>query len=227
MIMDTGRIIQRGTMWFLRHREWLADLEATLAHFSPGVGRLAADLHDLVTPAYREELDQIAANYAEKGVPPTLAQRMASLDELYSALDLVEIAVDTGKPEAMVAKVYFALGGQLELHWLGRQIAALPAETRWQSLARSALRVDLSSQARTLACDALKLAPKAKDVDAILTAWNETVSFPYRPLQPSPGRCQDRGQHRDAHVVGVDARAAQHRLKSGRERQRRGDDDER
>lgn len=177
MIMDTGRIIQRGTMWFLRHREWLTDLEATLAHFSPGVGRLAADLHELVTPAYREELDQIAANYAGKGVPPTLAQRMASLDELYSALDLVEIAVDTGKPEALVAKVYFALGGQLELHWLGRQIGALPAETRWQSLARSALRVDLSSQARTLACDALKLTPKAKDVDAILTAWNERHRF--------------------------------------------------
>jgi glutamate dehydrogenase len=177
MIMDTGRIVQRGTMWFLRHREWLADLEATLAHFSPGVGRLAAGLHDLVTPAYREELDQIAANYAEKGVPSTLAQRMASLDELYSALDLVEIAVETGKPEATVAKVYFALGGQLELHWLGRQIGALPAETRWQSLARSALRVDLSSQARALACDALKLAPKAKDVDALLTAWNEKYRF--------------------------------------------------
>ena len=76
-----------------------------------------------------------------------------------------------------MAKVYFALGGQLELHWLGRQIGALPAETRWQSLARSALRVDLSSQARTLACDALKLTPKAKDVDAILTAWNERYRF--------------------------------------------------
>nr|MBL8457101.1 NAD-glutamate dehydrogenase [Zoogloeaceae bacterium] len=171
MVLDTIRLVLRGTMWFLRRRDWLADLQATLAHFSPGVRRLSEGMPELVTASYREQLEKVCAHYVAKGVPAGLAFRIASLDELYSALDLVEIAAETGRPEAVVAKVYFALGGELDLYWLGGQISALPAESRWQSLARSALRVDLSSQARALAADALKLFGEVQDVDAILAAW--------------------------------------------------------
>ncbi len=171
MILDTGRLIQRGTLWFLRHREWLADLGATVEHFAPGVARLAEGLHELVTPDYRAELDAAAARLVEKGAPEPLARRIASLDELYSALDLVEVAAETARPEALVAQVYFTLGGHLELHWLARHIIALPADTRWQSLARSALRVDLSNQARLLAADALRQSPDADDAELVIRAW--------------------------------------------------------
>ena len=97
--------------------------------------------------------------------------RVAALDELYSALDLVEIAAESSRDEATVARVYFALGGELDLHWLGRQISALPAESRWQSLARGALRSDLSALARTLAGEAIRLAPAGGGLDAVLEAW--------------------------------------------------------
>ncbi len=177
MIVDVGRLILRGTMWFLRHREWIADLQATLGHFSPGVARLAEGLREFVTEGYRGELDAMAGGYVDKGVPEALAARIASLEELYSALDLVEVAVETGRPEAMVAAVYFALGGDLDLHWLGRQIGALPAESRWQALARSALRVDLSNQARALAADALRLSPDADQAGDVIARWCERHAF--------------------------------------------------
>jgi glutamate dehydrogenase len=183
MILDADRLIQRGTMWFLRHREWLADLQATRAHFSPGVRRLAEGLRDFVTPDYRDELDAAARRYVEQGVPEVLARRIATLDELYSALDLVEVAVETGRPEASVAAVYFALGGHLELHWLGRHISALPAETRWQALARSALRVDLSNQARALAADALRLSSDIEDAAAVIEVWEARHGFHIRRYQ--------------------------------------------
>jgi len=171
IIVDADRLVQRGTLWFLRHRAWLADLEATLAHFSPGVARLATGLRELVTPEYRAELDGVAGRYREQGVPEALAQRIAALEELYSALDLVEVAADAGRAEATVAAVYFALGGHLELHWLGARITALPADTRWQALARGALRVDLSNQARALAADALMLSPELSTPDQLIAAW--------------------------------------------------------
>ncbi|HEY0876886.1 MAG TPA: NAD-glutamate dehydrogenase domain-containing protein, partial [Zeimonas sp.] len=153
MIIDCARLVQRGTLWFLRRREWLADLQATLSYFSPGVAALSEQLYGLVSDDYRAELDAVAGRYCERGVPGELARRIASLDELYSALDLVEVAADTARPEATVAAVYFTLGGHLDLYWLGAQIAALPADTRWQNLARGALRVDLSNLARSLAAD--------------------------------------------------------------------------
>ncbi len=171
LIAEAERLVQRGTLWFLRHREWLVDLQATLAHFSPGAAVLAEGLHDFVGPTYRAELDAAVARWVEQGVPLALAQRVAALEELYSALDLVEVAVETGRAESIGAKVYFALGGELDLHWLGRQIAALPTDTRWQFLARGALRGDLSLLARVLTANALRLLPESEDPAEILAAW--------------------------------------------------------
>ena len=166
LIMESGRLVQRGTLWFLRQRRWLADLQATLAE----------RLGEYVAPAYRAELDASIAQRVEQGVPEALARRVAALDELYSALDLVEIAAESGRDEATVARVYFALGGELDLHWLGRQISALPAETRWQNLARGALRSDLSTLARTLAGEAIRLAPAGGELDAVLDAWQSRAA---------------------------------------------------
>ena len=176
LLIDSGRLVQRGTLWFLRHPQWLRDLEATLAYFQPGVAALAGTLHELVAEAYRHELDAVTARHVEQGVPEVLALRVASLDELYSALDLVEVAADTGRPEPTVAAVYFALGGVLDLYWLGAQISALPADTRWQGLARGALRIDLSNLARSLAADAVRHAPELDDPAALVEAW--TARFP-------------------------------------------------
>ena len=183
LIQESGRLVQRGTLWFLRHRRWLADLQATSAHFSPGVAALAEGLADYVAPAYRAELDAAVARRVEQGVPEALAKRVAALEELYSALDLVEVAVEQGRDEATVARVYFALGGEFDLHWLGRQISGLPADTRWQSLARGALRSDLSSLARELTSAALRNAPEGADTEGVLNAGRERAAVPLERYQ--------------------------------------------
>ncbi|HRM70958.1 MAG TPA: NAD-glutamate dehydrogenase, partial [Thauera phenylacetica] len=183
LIQETGRLVQRGTLWFLRHRRWLADLQATIAHFSPGVAALAEGLADYVAPAYRAELDAAVARRVEQGVPEGLAKRVAALEELYSALDLVEVAVEQGRDEATVARVYFALGGELDLHWLGRQVSGLPADTRWQSLARGALRSDLSSLARELTSAALRNAPEGADTEGVLSAGRARAAVPLERYQ--------------------------------------------
>ena len=179
MILEGLRLIQRGTLWFLHHRDHLRDLAATLAHFSGGVEALAASLHDVVTPPYRDELEENARRFVAQGVPEELAQRVASLEELYSALDVIEVAGETGAPAERVARAYFRLGGELDLHWLGRQIGALPADTHWQGMARAALRDDLSSLARNLAADVLRAGDGVPDVDALLAAWKSRRTFQY------------------------------------------------
>ena len=70
------RLVQRASLWFLRHPEWLTDLQATLHHFSPGVTALAGDLVELVGVAYRGELEATVTRAVEQGVPPRTAQKM-------------------------------------------------------------------------------------------------------------------------------------------------------
>ena len=93
---------------------------------------------------------------AAQGVPEALAQRVARLDALFSALDIVEVGSETGRGVDTVAGVYFGVGGRLDLGWLSQQIAALPADSHWQGLARVALRDDLSALARGLARSVLQ-----------------------------------------------------------------------
>ena len=177
MILECLHLVQRGTLWFLRHRSHLQDLAKTLGHFSGGVEQLSGNLYTMVTPEYRRELDSVTAEYLQQGVPEALVQRIACLDELYSALDIVEVAGALNRPVELVARVYLTLGGLLDLRWMRHQISVLPGDTHWQGLARTALQDDLSTQAYMLCADALRENPDETDVAALVAAWQAKRGF--------------------------------------------------
>ena len=90
------------------------------------------------------------------GVPTALAQRVAHLEALVPALDIVEIAAAAELDVVAVADVYFSLGARLELQWLRDRIVALPRETRWEAMARAALRDDVYSEQAALTAEVLQ-----------------------------------------------------------------------
>ena len=50
----------------------------------------------------------------------------------------------------------FALGARLELHWLRDRIIDLPRATRWEAMARAALRDDVYSEQAGLTAEVLR-----------------------------------------------------------------------
>src|SRR5207248_1481941 len=80
----------------------------------------------------------------------------AHIEALVPVLDIVEIADAVGLDPASTAQAYFALGERLELHWLREQIVALPRDTRWDAMARSALRDDVYAEQGALTADVLR-----------------------------------------------------------------------
>jgi glutamate dehydrogenase len=171
------KMIERSALWFLRNRRQPLSIAATVSHFAPGIASLAQELPKLLAPDDSEALDRLAERFALAGVPPELATRVASLDALFSGLNVIEVATSCGETVETVAAVYFALGYKLDLHWLRDQIARLPAETHWQTLAQGALRDDLYSEQRELTIEVLKRGTKDgtedKDAEALIEAWLE------------------------------------------------------
>jgi glutamate dehydrogenase len=171
------KMIERSALWFLRNRRQPMDIAATVSHFAPGIASLAQELPKLLAPADSESLDQMAERFTAAGVPPELATRVASLDALFSGLNVIEVATACGETVETVAAVYFALGYKLDLHWLRDQIAKLPAETHWQTLAQGALRDDLYSEQRELTIEVLKRdsedGTKDKDAETLIDTWME------------------------------------------------------
>ena len=171
------KMIERSALWFLRNRRQPMDIAATVSHFAPGIASLAQELPKLLAPADSESLDQMAERFIGAGVPPELATRVASLDALFSGLNVIEVATACGETVETVAAVYFALGYKLDLHWLRDQIAKLPAETHWQTLAQGALRDDLYSEQRELTIEVLKRGTEDgaedKGAETLIDTWME------------------------------------------------------
>jgi glutamate dehydrogenase len=171
MLLDSGRLIERGTAWFLRSRRLGEDMAATIAHFAPQVRALASHLTELLDPAERARIGAEAAAYVAKGVPAELATRVVALDTLYATLDIVEVAGGSKRPVETVAAVYFELSTRLALPWLREKIAALPGDAHWQTLAKGAMQDDLANLQRTISAEALANGTDAAGSGKLVAAW--------------------------------------------------------
>ena len=167
------KMIERSALWFLRNRRQPLDIASTVSHFAPGIASLAEELPKLLAPADSEALDRLADRFVRNGVPTELATRVASLDALFSGLNVIEVASACGETVETVAAVYFALGYRLDLHWLRDQIARLPSETHWQTLAQGALRDDLYSEQRELTAEVLRRGTEDRDAETLIDSWME------------------------------------------------------
>jgi len=171
-LMAEGRhLVERVTRWLLRNRHQPLDIAAEVSRFAPGIAALGQELPKLLAPTDAEALGRSAERFGAQGVPSDLATRVASLDALYSGLDIIEVARAKEETVEAVAAVYFALGARLDLHWLRDQIGRLPAGTHWQALAQGALRDDLSSEQRQLTAQVLRHDTTGPDAEAMIDAW--------------------------------------------------------
>jgi len=169
MLIEAGRLIVRGTNWFLRSTRLTEPMEQTIDRFRAGVEAIHGRIAVLADPQASAQVAARAADWIHAGVPAELAQRVASLDLLYAALDIVELAARGGQPLEAVAAAYFGVSARLGLAWLRERIGALAGEGHWHALAKSALRDDLAGLQRALAADALAAAPGG-DGD-LVAAW--------------------------------------------------------
>jgi glutamate dehydrogenase len=171
MLIDAGGLVLRATLWFLRRRRERLPIAEVVAIFQPAVAALGARVPAVLSGGDRAAWEAYVARLTGKGVPDALAGRLASLDALYAALDITEIAVEQKRDPGVLANLYFALVGDLELRWFREKINQLPTQTTWQALARNALRDDLSAQQRALTMAVAKMSPDSSDPGPMLAAW--------------------------------------------------------
>jgi glutamate dehydrogenase len=171
MLIDSERLMVRATMWFLYYQNLKDDITKTVEHFDSRVTALATGLDKFLSAEEIAGLTRAAEHLTHSGVPDDLATRLVRFELIYSALDIVEIAAETERSVEEVAGVYFGMGRKLDLSWLRDQISGLPADSHWQTLAKAALRDDVSGLQRELTSLVLQLSPKVKVPDALIKEW--------------------------------------------------------
>jgi glutamate dehydrogenase len=173
MLIDVGRLVLRGTLWFLRRRGERMPIADVVKFFAPGVDAVSGGLKTLMSAEDVKALGAGEAKLTAQGVPGALAAVVAKCDAMYAVLDIVEMAHEMKRDVQLAAQVYFALAGKLGLRWVAGEVTKLPFESHWQAMARAAMRDDLANLQRALTESVLKLSPSINERDGLIGAWEK------------------------------------------------------
>jgi glutamate dehydrogenase len=171
MLLQGRRLLTRAARWLVRNRRPPLDIGAAVSDYTPVAVTLSEALPELLGGLDGDAWHVRVAEFADAGVPSALASRVAALDALFFAFDVVEIVRGHEEPVRRAAGIHFGLDRRLELAWLRDRILELPRADLWQTLARAALRDDLYKTHRALAAAVLKASATTFESDAAIDAW--------------------------------------------------------
>ncbi|MGJ3509991.1 NAD-glutamate dehydrogenase [Enemella sp. A6] len=165
------RMVEYATRWLLLSRRGDLAIEDEAAVFSEAVDTVWALFDDLATPHIREQTSQVFDSLTADGVSRSLAHTTATAPYRHLALAIVDLAGKLDRPLDLVARVFFGLTAELGLDRVYDRIDELPVTSRWDAMARTVLRDDLTRLQADLTRSVLDRAPDSDDSAAALADW--------------------------------------------------------
>lgn len=135
-------LLKHAMNWWLTTTESGDDIAELMARYRSGTQQLFAGLADHLVGSYAERWDNARAEWQALGIGDTLSHQLACADVGGGIMDIVSLAEQRDRSVAEVADIYYRLGDALGVPWLQEAIHQLPANGRWQALARTSLRSD-------------------------------------------------------------------------------------
>ncbi|HEX6160348.1 MAG TPA: NAD-glutamate dehydrogenase domain-containing protein, partial [Thermoanaerobaculia bacterium] len=180
MMVAVARLLERAILWLLRRDYEKLDIAAYEAEFGPRIAAIQNQLVRILPASMLSGVRVREAELMEDGIPEALARRVASLDVMSSAMDIISISRgDAAHGVEDVARVYFGVGARFGIDRLRAAAAAINADTPWQKSAVSALIEDFYAYQQQLASrinrettggsDAVEqwLAPRQRNVERV------------------------------------------------------------
>ncbi len=168
-MFQTSRLLRHTSYWMLENLREHLDIERAVRRYAAPVSELWRELNSVLSSTARARLTAQRSQLIEQHVPEQLATRIASLDTLHSALDLVEAAMAARVKIGYAAKAYFDIGERIGLTWIKEQIESLAVEGKWQAAARRTVRDDLYALHRKITGAVLKC--KGRDAEGRVGQW--------------------------------------------------------
>lgn len=171
------RTLRRTSRWYVRHGGKMPSIAKAIARYKPAFEAVSNNLSKFLVKKEVKQVDDQVKRYTDANVPKNVAQRLAILSNMFSALDLAQVAEQEDRDVDIVARLYFQLGHDFELHWFLDQINAQSVSNHWQALARASYREELDWQQRSIVTVLLNSYPKETDADLILSKWSKENKY--------------------------------------------------
>jgi glutamate dehydrogenase len=173
LFVAINRFLERATVWFLRNGGSTLDIEANLKAYSAGIEEFASVLPSIASPAVLESLTQATQDFIALGAPETLAKRVAMLDALSAACDVVQVASAARSSVEEVGKLYYEMGEMLSLGWLRQNLGQLNVDSHWDRLAVQNMLGEIYDEQRRLATTVLEARTSERNAAQAVAHWQE------------------------------------------------------
>ncbi|MTD13467.1 NAD-glutamate dehydrogenase [Nakamurella sp. YIM 132087] len=171
LFLEVRRLLDRAARWLLANRPRPLDVPAEIDRYRDAVAELAPKMPRLVRGVEHENVRAEAAKLVALDAPADLANRIAYSLYTYSALDIADVARDSGRDLVRTAELYYELSARMDFDQLLSAVTALQRGDRWHALARQALRDDLYRSMRLLTADVLTATPDDADTLERIREW--------------------------------------------------------
>jgi len=168
LLLDVNQLIERATLWLLRHSPQPVNIGKNVNEFKAGVESLAKAIDKIIPTSVADRVDFRANRYERAGVPKTLAKRAAYLLLLVSALDIIRTSRACKIGQGDIASLYFRVGEEFGLGWLRYSAEKLPTDNHWHKLAADAMIEELYTHQRGIT---LRIVNSSKGKGDLLEDW--------------------------------------------------------
>ena len=161
-----NEFIEKIILWLLRNIASPVDIKSTTEKFVAGINNYLSCYKSIISESVANACADKLAYFTNNKVTQELAEKIALLDILSSAPDIIRVSNDSGKKLAEAGELYFNLSALLKLDWLRSQADAIISISHWDRLAISSTISEFFDEQRRLTNSVIK----AKS----LQEWKET-----------------------------------------------------
>ncbi|WP_415855181.1 NAD-glutamate dehydrogenase [Sinomonas sp. G460-2] len=139
------RVIDRATRWYVTHDHRDQPLDRALGRILPTLELLRTSTADYLRGEDADRVHGRLAHWDSVGLPRDLGRRAADMLESFGLLDISLISEQVDEPIERIADLYWAVFHRIGAARILLRITDLPRQSRWEALARAALRDDVYS----------------------------------------------------------------------------------
>jgi glutamate dehydrogenase len=166
------KFTRQTVRWVLNNLGHDLNIEQQYNELNKGVAQFRKDFTKYISEVDKAAMNRVINAIDKQGFSHDLAQDIAALPYLSSAMDVVKVANKQQVSVRNAADLYFPLGKMLHLIWLQGMIEELAVNNQWHVHARGGLRDDLTDYHAQLTASLLSRYGKQKNADVTLNEWS-------------------------------------------------------
>lgn len=168
LYIEIKKFVTRSTSWLLRNYHGKLDIASAINEYQGKAKELYNIILDCATGKFKENYNTKLNEFLKVKIPKDIAERVAILNLMTSAYNIIEVSNKNKTDMRQVASIYFELGHRFSIDWLRYMASTLGAENNWQKLALKSFKDELYDLNRKMTASAVESYEKS---DGNLQKW--------------------------------------------------------